>query len=309
MAAFLAALALLVLVARPRRVASGPPAAMASPGSVTVESVQLRSEALLTGSTLATLPRGARVTVAAERGRWLEVRTAAGQSGFLPAETVEADAQRQTRERRARRILSFPPVFGVVAEDTDILLAPFPLAARAGRLRKGSAVAIHAVDHAYYAFRSSGGGVAFVDSTDVDLVPSDPRRPAIVPEKVRAPQDIEVTNAAPAQTESAEEAEGEPGQGELPSSGALEPPVLLSKVDPRYPEEARRAGVEGTVVLDATINEIGEVTDVTVLRGLPLGVSEAAVEAVRRWKYRPARGSSGPVASHKTLRIVFALNG
>ncbi|MGH9363883.1 MAG: TonB family protein [Thermoanaerobaculia bacterium] len=299
--AFVAALVLLVVVARPRRVTSAPPAAMASPGSVTAESVQLRTEASLAASALTTLPRGARVTVTAERGRWLEVRTAAGQVGFLPADTVEADEDRQTRERRARRIVAFPPVFGVVAEDTDILLAPFPLAARAGRLRRGSAVSIHAVDHAYYAFRSAGGGVAFISSADVDLVPQDPRRPAIVPEKARAPQDIEVTDAAPVQTPSAEETEGEAGQGE--------PPVLLSKVDPRYPEEARRAGVEGTVVLDVTVDAGGDVTDVDVLRGLPLGVSEAAVEAVRHWKYRPAQGPNGPVASRKTLRIVFALNG
>ena len=299
--AFVAALVLLVVVARPRRVTSAPPAAMASPGSVTAEGVQLRTEASPTASALTTLPRGERVTVTAERGRWLEVRTSAGQAGFLPAETVETDEDRQTRERRARRILAFPPVFGVVAEDTDILLAPFPLAARAGRLRRGSAVSIHAVDHAYYAFRIAGGGVAFINSADVDLVPPDPRGPAIVPEKVRAPEDIEVTNAVPAQTPSAEETDEEAGTGE--------PPVLLSKVDPRYPEGARRAGVEGTVILDVTVDAGGDVTDVAVLQGLPLGVSEAAVEAVRQWKYRPAQGPNGPVASHKTLRIVFALNG
>ncbi len=306
---FLAALAMLVLIARPRRVAVPAPAATASPAAVTAASVELRREASLGAGAVVRLPRGARVTVMAERGRWLEVRTGSGQSGFLPAEAVETDAERQAREKRARAILSFPPVFGVVAEDTDILLAPFPLAARAGRLRKGSAVSIHAVDHAYYAFRSSGGSVAFVSSADVDLVPPDPRRPAIVPERARALGDIQVTDAALAEAAPPEEAEGEPGQSEPPSSGVLEPPVLVSKVDPRYPEAARRAGVEGTVVLDATIDASGEVTDVSVLRGLPLGVSEAAVEAVRRWKYRPARGSAGPATSHKTLRIVFALNG
>jgi TonB family protein len=65
--------------------------------------------------------------------------------------------------------------------------------------------------------------------------------------------------------------------------------------------------VEGTVVLDALISEKGRVQDVQVLRGLPMGLSESAEEAVRRWQYRPARGASGPVASHKTVRIVFTL--
>ncbi|HXM75818.1 MAG TPA: FHA domain-containing protein, partial [Thermoanaerobaculia bacterium] len=49
------------------------------------------------------------------------------------------------------------------------------------------------------------------------------------------------------------------------------------------------------------------VEDVQVLRGLPLGLSEAAAEAVRHWHYRPARGRFGPVSAHKTVRIVFTL--
>ena len=84
--------------------------------------------------------------------------------------------------------------------------------------------------------------------------------------------------------------------------------MLLSKVDPVYPDPARRSGVEGTVVLDATIGADGRVTDVAVVRGLPLGVSEAAANAVRHWLYRAARGRFGPVPSHKTIRIVFELN-
>ena len=88
----------------------------------------------------------------------------------------------------------------------------------------------------------------------------------------------------------------------------VEPAVLVSKVDPVYPEAARSAGVEGTVVLDATIAPDGHVADVTVVRGLPLGISDAAVEAVRRWQYRPARTRAGPVASHKAIRIAFELN-
>jgi hypothetical protein len=46
---------------------------------------------------------------------------------------------------------------------------------------------------------------------------------------------------------------------------------------------------------------------VAVEQGLPLGVSEAAVSAVRHWKYEPAMGRNGPVASHKAVRIVFSL--
>jgi outer membrane biosynthesis protein TonB len=49
------------------------------------------------------------------------------------------------------------------------------------------------------------------------------------------------------------------------------------------------------------------VTHVEVVNGLPFGLSEAALAAVKRWRYRPARGPSGPVASRKEVRIEFRL--
>jgi protein TonB len=80
-------------------------------------------------------------------------------------------------------------------------------------------------------------------------------------------------------------------------------------VEPVYPDLARRAGIEGTVELEVSIDAAGAVTDVEVVRGLPLGMSEAAADAVHRWKYKPARTAAGPVASRKTVRIRFVLRG
>ena len=313
-AALAVALLALIVVARPRH--SGPPpsvAPSAGEATVTADAAEVRTEAWGRGTTVEALPRGARVKVLADRGRWLEVRTAKGSKGFLPSEFVETDAEKDAREKRTKRILSFPPVYGVVAEDTDILLAPFPLAPREGRLSKGSSISIHAVDHAFYAFRTPQGGIAFVNSSDVDLLPPDPRRPAIVPEGSRAVKDLKLTDLPRPDTTPLPEGATQFEPAEPPeTSGAsrpeeLAPATLLAKVDPVYPESARRAGVEGTVVLDATISADGRVTDVQVVRGLPLGLSESAVEAVQRWQYRPARGRAGPIASHKTVRIVFTL--
>jgi protein TonB len=61
------------------------------------------------------------------------------------------------------------------------------------------------------------------------------------------------------------------------------------------------------VVLEIVVSAEGRVSEIDVQRGLPLGLSEAAVEAVRRWQYRPARGATGPVASRKVVRIEFRL--
>ncbi len=276
----------------------------------------LRREPSAAAALAGTLPQGARLTIVSNRGRWLEVRTGKGEKGFVPADTIETDSERQAREERARQILSFTPVAGVVAEETDLLLAPFPSAPRTGHLRRGATVRIYGVDHDYYAVRAAAGSVAFIYSGDVDLVPPDPRRPAIVPDAGRTIKDVTVTNLSPAPPEppppdsaSGQSSPSSAGEEAPAEEEPLEPAVLASKVDPEYPEGARRAGVEGTVILDASISETGLVTHVAVEQGLPLGVSEAAVAAVRRWKYHPARGRSGPVASHKKIRIAFSLGG
>jgi TonB family protein len=285
-----------------------------SHATVTADIAEFLREPSARSAPAGSLPKGARVTIVAERGRWLEVRAGNGEKGFLPAESVETDAELKTREERGKQILGFTPVAGVVAEETDILLAPFPSAPRAGHLRRGSAVPIYAVDHDFYAVRAGDGGIAFVRSSDVDLVPPDPRRPVIVPDAGKSIKDVTVTDLAPAAQPPSSDPGAQPavagseGEAAAPEE-PFEPAVLMSKGDPEYPEAARRAGVEGTVILDATISETGEVTRVAVERGLPLGVSEAAVAAVRHWKYKPARGRAGPVPSHKAIRIVFSLGG
>lgn len=314
MAGLLLALTALIVVARPHRGASSSAKSKEEAGTVTLESVEVRKDSSEGSAAVASLARGARVTVLADAGPWISVKTGKGETGFLPAESVERDSDRQARERRAEKILSFPPVFGVVAEDTPVRLAPFPLAPRSGRLARGSTISIHAVDHDYYAFKASNGELAFVQSDSVDLVPPDPRKPGIAPVSGKELKDLSINDVAvssasvvpplpegdaPVPPESAEPPET--------SDEALEPAVLISKIDPVYPEAARRAGVDGTVVLDALVGKSGRVEEVQVLRGLPLGLSDSALEAVRRWRYRPARGKSGPVASHKTVRIVFTL--
>jgi len=180
---------------------------------------------------------------------------------------------------------------------------------------------VYAVDHDYYAMKSDEG-VAFVRSADIDLVPPDPKLPAIVPAAGKTIKDLAISDSSSTGPEGAPDAAsaGAPAPPQPPappgsavesqapvSEEPIEPAALISKVDPSYPVAARQAGVEGTVVLDAGISETGEVVSVTVERGLPMGVSEAAVAAVQRWKYRPARGRMGPVPSHKTVRIQFTL--
>ncbi len=299
----------------PRR-AGAPAGDEGVPATVTAEEAILHREPSARSPTVATLPQGQRVRVRGEAPPWLDVATDAGE-GFVPTAAVERDADRDARQRRANALLALAPVYGVVAEDAEIALAPYPLGARGGTLAQGTVIEIHSVDHSYFAYSDKKWGIAYVDSSRVDLVPPDPREPAIVPEKVRPLKDLTVIDlAAEPPPEEELPVEGEtaapapvpvPAVPAEPAPGLLEPAAVLTRTDPSYPEAAKRAGIEGTVELEVAIDAAGKVTDVEVVRGLPLGLSESAAESVRRWTWRPARAASGPVASRKTVRIRFLL--
>jgi protein TonB len=85
-----------------------------------------------------------------------------------------------------------------------------------------------------------------------------------------------------------------------------EPPKLIHRVVPVYPPEAKKAGLEGTVVLGATIDGEGKVTDVKVLESVP-GLDQAAVDAVKQWQYGPVWVDNHPVIYAFTVTVRFAL--
>ena len=102
--------------------------------------------------------------------------------------------------------------------------------------------------------------------------------------------------------------EARPVDGEpIVVGGAVKKPEILVKAQPRYTEVARRAGVEGVVVLKAVIDERGYVTDLQVLKTLPMGLEQAAVDAVRTWRFRPATLHGRPVKVYYNLTVNFTI--
>jgi protein TonB len=82
---------------------------------------------------------------------------------------------------------------------------------------------------------------------------------------------------------------------------------LIHDVAPQYPPEAGRARVEGTVVLMAVIGKDGSVQDVRVESGLPL-LAQAAIDAVKQWRYRPYLLNGEPVEVDSRITINFTLS-
>lgn len=98
-----------------------------------------------------------------------------------------------------------------------------------------------------------------------------------------------------------------PGIGPMQISGNVMAPVRIYSPDPHYPEEARHARVQGVVILQTIIDRLGNVTDVRVLKGLPSGLTEAAVEAVSSWRFKPATLEGEPVAVYYLVTVSFSV--
>jgi protein TonB len=104
---------------------------------------------------------------------------------------------------------------------------------------------------------------------------------------------------------------GDPGPGvdEAPVhlTAEMSRPQPLQPIRPQYTELARRAGLQGTVILEAVIDEQGRATQVRVLRGLPMGLERAAVEAIERCPFKPAMMGNRPVKVYFNLTVNFTI--
>jgi protein TonB len=88
--------------------------------------------------------------------------------------------------------------------------------------------------------------------------------------------------------------------------GDIREPLKVRHVAPVYPQLAIAARVQGSVVIDCVIDENGNVTSLTVLRSNPL-LEQAAVDAVRQWRYRPTLLNGTPVSVIMTVTVDFRL--
>ncbi len=84
-------------------------------------------------------------------------------------------------------------------------------------------------------------------------------------------------------------------------------PKVISKPWPPYTEDARLNRIQGVVLLTGIVDEVGDVQNLKVIKGLPLGLDEKAIETVSTWKYEPASFEGRPVAVHMTFSIGFWL--
>ena len=111
------------------------------------------------------------------------------------------------------------------------------------------------------------------------------------PEPIRLPEDIDTEIEIPDTDIIFGIPEGPPPaepEGPIRVGGDVQPPVKISAPSPQYTEIARKARIQGVVIVEAIIDKAGAVTNVKILKGLPMGLDTAAADAVKKWKFKPA---------------------
>jgi len=131
------------------------------------------------------------------------------------------------------------------------------------------------------------------------------------PEPIRLPDEIEPQVDLPDTDVVFEIPEGPPPspepEGPIQVGGDVLPPEKTFAPQPQYTEIARKARLQGVVIVQAIIDKGGNVTNVKVLKGLGMGLDQAAVDAIKKWKFEPATLNGKPVAVYYNLTVNFRL--
>lgn len=101
-------------------------------------------------------------------------------------------------------------------------------------------------------------------------------------------------------------APGESGRRRVQVSGFVEAAKIIHQVQPQYPEAAKENHVTGTVILHAIIGKDGSVLQIQVTQG-PCLLDEAAIRAVRKWRYSPTTFNGEPIEVDTTISVIFTL--
>lgn len=97
------------------------------------------------------------------------------------------------------------------------------------------------------------------------------------------------------------------GGGVYKIGGGVSAPRVLSKVEPEYSEEARKAKWQGEVGLQVIVDANGNPTSIRVTRSLGLGLDEKAIEAVSKWRFAPGMKDGKPVPVSANIAVTFRL--
>jgi protein TonB len=169
--------------------------------------------------------------------------------------------------------------------------------------------------------------VHIVHQVQTDIVNNQLRTPTRIPQKVQMIKEDAAPPSMGAMGVMGGTGGGSPGGvigGIISSANVVAPKVappqrvrvssgvstgnLIRKITPQYPSIARTAHISGSVMLEAEISKEGDVVNLHVIGGPPL-LRQAAIDAVKQWKYRPYLLNGEPVVVDTQVTVIFSLGG
>ena len=277
--------------------------------------IRVRTEPHARAAVVAQAKSGDRLKLLEDRGSWVRVETKEGLSGWAERASLERTAERQRRLLRYQKIRHLPPLKGAVTEDAQLYAGPGIFYPLVGQLNDESDVVVYTRDHDFYAI-DYNNSVAYASVDAIDVSGIGTRQLEVQPTSATAtstettetaPPVAETTAPPPLETTEAPEPEAPPGgvYAAVPPGGTQ--PEEIDRVIPRYPGGARRAGIQGPVVVRGIVRRDGTIDNVEIIRDLPHGLGESARQAVSRWRFRPATYRGEPIDVYYTVTVNFRL--
>jgi TonB family protein len=127
----------------------------------------------------------------------------------------------------------------------------------------------------------------------------------LFPIKSALAQNTQSGNPTPPPASAAQNSKLTPSETQVVDN--VSPPKLLYETMPKYPRAAKAAHIEGTVVLKVIIKKDGTTSDLQFVSGPP-ELENAAIDAVKKWRYKPRMLNGEPAEAHNTVSVVFTLH-
>jgi TonB family protein len=309
---FFALLALLIL-------RSGKPKEVAAQSSETLSvlslRLRLRTQPTANAPVVATAANGEKLIVLEDRGAWVRVQDDDGMTGWAERNSLERTSERERRLARYDAIRKLPALSALVSARTPLYAGPGIFYPIIGELTAETQVKVYTRDHDFYAI-DHDNQIAYADVDAIDVSSAGTRQVEVHTDTTATDTaSSSATATSPVPTESQAPAEPAPQVHVATDNGgvysAVPPggtqPEETARVVPRYPMIARRAGIQGPVVVRGIVRRDGTIDNVEVIKDLPYGLGEAASEAVGQWHFRPATYRGEPIDVYYTVTVNFRL--
>jgi len=309
---FFALLALLIL--RSGKQHDTPPT-LSETLSVLTLRLRLRTQPTANAPVVATAVSGEKLIVLEDRGAWVRVQDDDGMAGWAERNSLERTSERERRLARYEAIRKLPALNALVSARTPLYAGPGIFYPIIGELPAETQVKVYTRDHDFYAI-DHDNQIAYADVDAIDVSSAGTRQVEVHTDTTvtdttastamatsTAPTQTQPPNEPPPQVHVAEDNAGV--YSAVPAGGTQ--PEETDRVVPRYPMMARRAGIQGPVVVRGIVRRDGTIDNVEVIKDLPYGLGEAASEAVRQWHFRPATYRGDPIDVYYTVTVNFRL--